>query len=773
MSEVKPNIDKLKHGLMVCPSCSHEFQIDAYEALDVTHCSECQTPVFIPLNVKSFWLYQPLGGGGMGSVYKAVSEEESGEFAVKVLPRKKKHDQMLINTLLMEGEIGKTLGKHPHIIEVVDYGCDGDEYFMVSRFLEGTRLDIFVSSASLLSEKQALEILDQVLDAEIHITNCGYLFRDMKPENIMLVEKTGVVKLFDFGLCMPVEKAANPDPNDPLEGSPFYLPPERIVAAPEGEYSEIYSLGMLLFYMLTGTTYFSQADVKDLVSKHVRSLRVASVASRLKNSSQEIIDLVDKMIQKDPNQRYHKLSEVSEIVKKLKDKASGYSLAGGQRAREQKEKESKHKKSLLPTIISGSVVLLVLVGGFFGWRVWNSIQYEKKKAEVIKRTALALSIDPDVKMPALSVDEIESLIDKKVKEKLAEKESELPPFDEKKALAEICRELSISTATRKKTPFSVNKVKQLARKELDTRIKSALKKGMPDFNEEATRKRIAKAYNIEYPFVPVTATPAEIKKEAQKEASRMADEKFPKKALAQTTMAILKKFKCYKIGDRVAVPTISGETLKGVYQGHNGRKIRIDAKEIPTADLPKDIAIKFNPPLASKIAGDAVKRAKAEFDRKKLAYKKSVYSTVLNRLYRANGYFKSKGKWCSAAEIVNAKVRESRLSYEKKKLAEDDKIIKSVKNAFDKEKFFATYGYRRVGDHWISETELVNRKLKRRLETFNADKNKKLKAMEPQLRDNIALDIYKSNGYIYREGKWLPAKVVLDEEIKKALRRIR
>ena len=230
----RPKIKDLQDGKIFCQACSTEIHFQDYEPLEIANCTTCDAPVFIPMELKDYWLFKPLGGGGMGSVYQSVCESEGGEYAIKILPREQNTNPELISVLTSEGEIGKILGKAPNIAEVIDYGCADGEHYMVSRFVEGTRLDVFISTASHLSERQALDILLQVIDAEIHIITCGFLFRDIKPENIIVVEETAQVKLFDFGLCMSLEQAANPDPNDALEGSPFYLPPERIVAASEG-----------------------------------------------------------------------------------------------------------------------------------------------------------------------------------------------------------------------------------------------------------------------------------------------------------------------------------------------------------------------------------------------------------------------------------------------------------------------------------------------------------------------------------------------------------
>lgn len=324
MDRNAPKLKDLEKGMLRCGRCgvSIPLEEESMTALELNKCPGCEYPVFHPLRVKDFWLYQPLGGGGMGSVYKAISTRDPRKvYAVKVLPRKSKFSTTLIKAILTEGETGMKLGRHRNLIEVVDYGQAGEEYFLASEFVSGQRLDVVVESAGVLSERQGLETIMQLMDAEEHICSCGYLFRDIKPENV-IVEPNGNVRLFDYGLCLPLEKAVADNNSGFIEGSPFYIPPERVVGAPEGEYSEIYSLGMLLFYMLAGKTYFSKAtysrdELKGLLMKHVASPRLPSVAPNLKGRSEKVVTLIDRMIYRIPRSRYASFAVVRKDIDKI------------------------------------------------------------------------------------------------------------------------------------------------------------------------------------------------------------------------------------------------------------------------------------------------------------------------------------------------------------------------------------------------------------------------------------------------------------------------
>ena len=313
----KPSLSKLKHGVIPCSKCGKSLPLEAYTPLSIDRCPKCNTPAFFPKLLKDYWLYEPLGGGGMGSVYHAFHKDDSKtEFAVKVLPRDRKDDQYLIESLLSEAKICWQLGDHQHLNKVIDFGRYDGEYYAVFEHIEGTRLDQLIESPIKRPEKQVILWGLQILSAEQHMYNKGYLFRDLKPQNIM-IDKNGNVKLFDFGLAMPIDQALH-NASDQIQGSPYYMPPERIVGAGESQYSEIYSLGMVLFHVLAKHPYYSADDIKSLVGKHVLSIRLNNLASKLPQlTSPELIQVIEKMIAKVPERRFATYKETAAALFKI------------------------------------------------------------------------------------------------------------------------------------------------------------------------------------------------------------------------------------------------------------------------------------------------------------------------------------------------------------------------------------------------------------------------------------------------------------------------
>ena len=320
-AEQKPDVRLLRDRLLRCTTCLTSLDISSYPPLLFGECQKCGRPNFIPYLVKDYWLYRPLGGGGMGSVYKALHAETGADYAMKILPRLKKEDQRLISALMLEAETGATFGDHPHITKVADYGKYQDEYFMVTEFVSGKRLDELIDSQIPISQKYMLLWGMQILSAEQHVYNCGYLYRDLKPQNI-IIDGYGNVHLIDFGLCMSLDSAAN-DVSDMIEGSPQYMPPERLVGEPEGMFSEIYSLGMVIFHSLSRKPYYTATTAIDLARKHVSSLRIASVSSRLPiNIDPEITEVIDRMIRRNSKERYQSYKETLVALSRIYNRMS-------------------------------------------------------------------------------------------------------------------------------------------------------------------------------------------------------------------------------------------------------------------------------------------------------------------------------------------------------------------------------------------------------------------------------------------------------------------
>lgn len=307
-----PFLILLHEGVVSCPQCFSE--IEDVKPFTVLACPGCELPLYMPLIIKNYVLYKPLGQGGEGQVYKALRRGKKERYAIKFFHRSPNEDENN-NPFIQEGTSGAVVGNHKNLVQIVDYGCENNEYFIVFPLIDGERLDEYIKRKRRLSESRAFNIMVQIIAAEEHICSKGYLYRDLKPENILL-ESDGNVRMFDYGLCIPIAKASvkHAELTDDIQGSPHYIPPERILGEPEGEFSEIYSLGMLLFHMLNGNTYFNETEINKLIEKHAEEVNYESVRPRLNNCHQKTIEMIDKMIKKNPADRYQNFQELKDDV---------------------------------------------------------------------------------------------------------------------------------------------------------------------------------------------------------------------------------------------------------------------------------------------------------------------------------------------------------------------------------------------------------------------------------------------------------------------------
>lgn len=308
-------LDGYAAGFFPCQDCGHHIPAKDLTPLQMVECTKCHSINFVPLKIGDFLLYEPLGGGGMGSVYRACWSENPDElYAVKVLGREEKTFPVHIQALLNEAKTAKIIGDHRCLIAGIDSGYEDGEYYSAMECVEGNRLDQLIDLNRKLPERDVLQIALHILAAEQHIYNCGFLYRDLKPENI-IIDTEGFAVLIDYGLCLPREEALNPE-DAYVSGSPYYLPPERLLGLGEDAYSEIYSLGMVLYYALSGKTYYDANEVEALAKRHVSKVRL-SMSSKLRGFRSELQDVMSKMIQQEHTLRFQTFVEAATAIKAI------------------------------------------------------------------------------------------------------------------------------------------------------------------------------------------------------------------------------------------------------------------------------------------------------------------------------------------------------------------------------------------------------------------------------------------------------------------------
>lgn len=302
-------------GSLRCPKCRKSSPLETLNGLQLNDCPHCSTPFFVPQRIRDYFLYEPAGGGGMGSVYKAVSVKYPDRvLAVKVLARKERMNPPNIHAILNEALVSYAFKDSQFVAACLDSGFADDEYFTVMEYIDGERLDKRIERLGMMPETEVIPMAMHLLAAEQHIFRHGYLFRDMKPENV-IINNCGYAVLLDFGLCIPLDAARNPM-DEFISGSPYYMPPERLLGEPEDAYSEIYSLGMVMYHALTGHTLYDANELESLAKKHVAKMKVSNLA-KMTNMSTGMAELLDRMIQQSPEERPQTFQEVFDGLKAI------------------------------------------------------------------------------------------------------------------------------------------------------------------------------------------------------------------------------------------------------------------------------------------------------------------------------------------------------------------------------------------------------------------------------------------------------------------------
>ena len=310
----KKTIDGYAGGTVSCKQCGKGVRLNTLQPLAIFQCPKCGAADFAPMKISTLWLFQPLGGGGGGSVYKAYDTATELFCAVKLAHRDRKDDPEIIDHIDKEASILEEIGRHPNIVRFVSGGFADGEHYCAIEFLEGERLSDRVARLGRMLDGPVREMALDILSAEQQIYGKGYLYRDLKPQNI-IIRPDNVHVLFDFGSCLPLSDARVPPPDRFVEGSAYYMPPERLWRSGEDQPSEIYSLGMVMYHALTGRTFFNSTQtIKELALKHVSALRLTVSADAVRSSSPAMINIINDMIKIKPEDRFQTFGAVQRAL---------------------------------------------------------------------------------------------------------------------------------------------------------------------------------------------------------------------------------------------------------------------------------------------------------------------------------------------------------------------------------------------------------------------------------------------------------------------------
>jgi beta-lactam-binding protein with PASTA domain/tRNA A-37 threonylcarbamoyl transferase component Bud32 len=259
-----------------------------------------------------------LGEGGMAMVYRGTDTLLRRRVAVKVLREQYARDEEFVRRFYQEAESAARLS-HPNIVNTYDVGREGDTYYIVMELVDGPSLGEIIAADGKLPEPVAIDYAAQICSGLAYAHRQGLLHRDVKPANI-LITKDDVVKLSDFGIAraMSQQTMAMTRPGVVM-GSVYYMSPEQAQDHELHEASDLYSVGVLLYQMLTGKLPFTGESPVTVALKHV-SDPVPVLDPAVTGVSPAIAAIVNRLLQKSPENRFQSASEVASALREARER---------------------------------------------------------------------------------------------------------------------------------------------------------------------------------------------------------------------------------------------------------------------------------------------------------------------------------------------------------------------------------------------------------------------------------------------------------------------
>jgi serine/threonine protein kinase len=396
-------------------------------------------PLISLLVADRYKVLRKLGEGGMGAVYLAEHVVIEKKFALKVLAPELARRPDLVARFLQEARSASRIG-HENVIDISDFGQSPDGLvYIAMEFLDGKDLGEIVRKQGAMDWAEARDIVLQICRALRAAHDKGIVHRDMKPENIFLVQREGqphFVKILDFGIA----KVMGLDPNGPrltrtgmIFGTPEYMAPEQAEGKDTDHRADIYAVGCILYHLMTGQTPFIAESFMTMLTKHLMEDPVPPSMRRPDlRISPEMDALVLKALEKDRDKRWQSMAELLEAVAACpgpenapKQQSKGQTMAMGgahaqvairpARSKDAAPETKKLSRKAVDAAVSdaemaaatappsSSKKTLVLVGAGvalgIGVAAWLALSSRSKPAETAAVTAPAASVPAPAPVP--------------------------------------------------------------------------------------------------------------------------------------------------------------------------------------------------------------------------------------------------------------------------------------------------------------------------------------------------------------------------------------
>ena len=268
--------------------------------------------------ISSYTIKSEIDSGGMGTVYLAEHDRMGSMAAIKVLHPSLSLDASLRKRFLSEAKTLSTLN-HPMIVRVLDYAEGQDGLYIIMEYVEGKPLDKLIKNVTgPIPEQRAFNIFKKILDGFEYAHSKGIIHRDIKPANIIIDENDNP-KIIDFGIVKMLGDASANSMHTTTGtgkgiGTPSFMSPEQVLNKPVDARSDIFSLGLTLFCMITGRTPFGSTLSEFEIKRNIVDLELPRAASIYPNASVKAQHIIDKATAKKPEDRYKSCKEFGEAL---------------------------------------------------------------------------------------------------------------------------------------------------------------------------------------------------------------------------------------------------------------------------------------------------------------------------------------------------------------------------------------------------------------------------------------------------------------------------
>jgi eukaryotic-like serine/threonine-protein kinase len=258
-----------------------------------------------------YGLLERLGKGGMANVYRARDTMLERTVAIKILRDDYSRDPTFLDRFRQEAKAAANLS-HPNIVTVHDFGLDRGQLFIVMEFVPGTDLKTLIKKKGRFSPEEAIPLLIQACAGIGYAHRAGLVHCDVKPQN-MLVTPDMRLKVTDFGIARVLSTIHPEEQNEVVWGSPQYFSPEQASGAAPSPASDVYSLGIIMYEMLTGMLPFHADTAAELARLHLEAEPVP-ISEMLPDIPPALEQIQIKVLDKEPSQRYRTADQFGRVL---------------------------------------------------------------------------------------------------------------------------------------------------------------------------------------------------------------------------------------------------------------------------------------------------------------------------------------------------------------------------------------------------------------------------------------------------------------------------